>query len=371
MNKKSRHRKQLKNSRKKRKGGMFSSSKAKQNLFKTKTLTVLKSPVDPALKELLMTVPGSGSHKHVSEQLLGPLKTAPISLKERAQIAMSSLPVSSAAAAGIGIALFKRAQRIRAHSFHNHNIEECARINQQAEKLLIEAMELGNLQARAALAEMYLSRDKVGVKPPIMEHMPMAVGLVSEFDRDSDCMGAFDCMGVLAYCHFKYYNDLHQANLLAMPSAQAGSKYGQFVCGLIQRNQRNNGIHNGGACYWFSLAAGQNYDEAQIGLAELYSSDKMTMGGTKEDDMKEALRLRELAAEQGNDKAMLYLGYTHGDQAIALKKDANRQGEAQRHFEEACRWVGFALESNNDSAERALKIIKREFEEANPKRSKK
>ena len=368
MNKKSRHhRKQMKNSSKKRKGGMFPSSKAKQNLFKTKTLTVLKSPVDLALKELLMTVPGSGSHKHVSEQLLGPLKTAPIGLKERAKSAMSSLPVSSAAAAGLSITLFKRAQRMRAHSFHNHNIEECARINQQAEKHLIEAMKLGNLQARAALAEMYLSRDKVGVKPPIMEHMPMAVDLVSEFDSDDSDP---DCMGVLAYCYFKY-NDLHQANLLAVSSAQRGSKYGQFVCGLIQRNQRNNGIHNGGACHWFSLAAAQNYDEAQIGLAELYSSGKMTMGGTKEDDMREALRLRELAAEQGNDKAMLYVGYTHGDEAIALKKDANRQEEAQRHFEEACRWVGFALESKNDSAERALIIIKREFEEVKPKRSKK
>lgn len=350
---------------KKRKGGMFpSSSKAKQNLFKTNTLTVLKSPVDLALKELLMTVPGSGSHKHVSEKLLEPLKTAPISLKKRAESAMSSLPVSSAAAAGLGIALFKRAQQMRAHSFHNHNIEECARINQQAEKHLIEAMKLGNLQARAALAEMYLSRDKVGVKPPIMEHMPMAVDLVSEFDSDPDCMG------VLAYCHFKY-NDMVEANRLALPSAQAGSKYGQFVCGLIQRNQRNNGIHDGGACYWFSLAAAQNFDEAQIGLAELYSSGKMRMGGIKEDDMREALRLRELAAEQGNDKAMLYVGYTHGDEAIALKKDANRQEEAQRHFEEACRWVGFALESKNDSAERALIIIKREFEEVKPKRSKK
>jgi TPR repeat protein len=253
---------------------------------------------------------------------------------------------------------------MRAYSFRDHNIEECARINQEADKLLNDAMKLGSLPARAALAEMYLSRDKVGVKPPIMDHMPMAVDLVSEFDSDPDCMG------VLAYCNFKY-NMLNEAAPLAMKSAQRGSKYGQFVCGLIQRNQRNNGIHNGGACHWFSLAAAQNYDEAQIGLAELYSSGKMTMGGTKEDDMREALRLRELAAEQGNDKAMLYVGYTHGDEAIALKKDANRQEEAQRHFEEACRWVGFARESKNDSAERALQIIKREFEDVRPKRSKK
>lgn len=356
---------------KKKKGGMFPSSKDKQTLFKTKTLTALtklESQVDPALKQLWMTVPGSGSHKHVSEKLLEPLKTGLSGSHARATSAMSSLPVSSAAAAGLGIQLFNRAQRMRAHSFRDHNVAECAKINQQAEQHLIEAKNWGNLQARAALAEMYLSRDKVGVKPPIMEYMQMAVDLVSEFasdDSDPD-----DCMGVLAYCHFKY-NDLHQANLLALPSAQAGSKYGQFVCGLIQRNQGNNGSHNGGACYWFSLAAAQNYDEAQIGLAELYSSGKMSMGGTKEDDMREALRLLKLAAEQGNDKAMLYIGFAYADEAIALKMDESRQKEANTKFEEACQWIGFALESKNDSAERALIIIKREFEDVKPKRPKK
>ena len=97
----------------------------------------------------------------------------------------------------------------------------------------------------------------------------------------------------------------------------------------------------------------------------------MTMGGTKEDDMREALRLLELAAEQGNNKAMLFVGYTHGDEAIALKKDENRQEEAQTRFEEACRWFGFAVESNYDNAERALQITKRDFEDVKPKRSKK
>jgi TPR repeat protein len=145
------------------------------------------------------------------------------------------------------------------------------------------------------------------------------------------------------------------------------SKYGQFVCGLIQRNQRNNGVHNNGACYWFSLAANQNYDEAQIGLAELYSSGKMTMGGTKEQDMRESLRLRELAAEQGNDKAMMFIGYTHRDQAIALKNE-NHQEEAQRRFEEASRWVGFAVESNYDGADRVLRIITRDLNQKDSKK---
>lgn len=349
---------------KKKRGGMFSSkAKAKAKSFDLIRKEVLKGPVDPIFKDLLLTMPGSGSHAHLSTQLLGPqLDTAQRSLQARAASAITSLPVSSGVAKGMCIAFFKRAQRMRAHSFRNHNVEECARINREAEKLLTKSMELGNLQARAALAEMYLSRDKVGVKPPITECIPMALDLVSDFDSDPDCMG------VLAYCHFKY-NDLHNAYLFAMQSAQDGSKYGQFVCGLIQRNNHNYGLNNG-ACYWFSLAVSQNYDEAQIGLAELYSSGKITMG-TKEEDMREALRLRKLAAEQGNDKAMLFIGYTHGYEAIELKKDESRQEEAQRLFEEACRWIGFARDSNNDSAERALIIIKNGFEDIKPKRSKK
>jgi len=348
---------------KKKRGGMFS-SKAKAKSFDLIRKEVLKGPVDTEFKELLHTVPNSGLHALVASKLLRPLETAPRSLQARAETAMSRLPASSAAAQGLGIQLFKRAQRMRAHSFRNHNVEECARINQEAEKLLKDAMELGNLQARAALAEMYLSRDKVGIKPDITKCIPMALDLVSDFRGDPDCMG------VLAYCHFKY-NDLHEANILAMQSAQDGSKYGQFVCGLIQRNQRNNGIHNNGACYWFSLAVSQNYDEAQIGLAELYSSGKITMGGTKEQDMREALRLRELAAEQGNDKAMLFIGYTHADEAIELKKDESRQEEAQSRFEEACRWIGFVVESDHDTGEGPLRRIKREFQEVKPKRSKK
>jgi TPR repeat protein len=357
----SRRIKKKKASSKKKRGGMLRRKSSSLDHFRKEAL---KEAVDKKFKDLLHTIPKSGFHAHVASKLLRPIETKPRSLQVRAASAITSLPVSSAAAAGLGVQLFKRAQRMRAHSFRNYNIEECARINQEAEKLLKDAMELGNLQARAALAEMYLSRDKVGVKPPIMEHMPMAVDLVSEFTSDPDCMG------VLAYCYFKY-NRLHDAYLLAMQSAQDGNKYGQFVCGLIQRNQLNNGIHNNGACYWFSLAVSQNYDEAQIGLAELYSSGKMTMGGTKEQDMREALRLRELAAEQGNDKAMLFIGYTHADEAIELKKDESRQEEAQQRFEEACRWIDFVVESDHETGEGPLRRIKREFEQVKPKRSKK
>lgn len=338
---------------KKRNGGMY-----KPNSFDPIRKEVLKGKVDPAFKDLLLTMPGSGSHKYLSGQLLEQVKTAQRSLQTRAATAITSLPVSSGAAKGLGITFFKRAQPMRAHSFQNRDVAECARINQEAEKLLNKAIDFECLPARAALAEMYLSRDKVGVKPPIMKHMPMAVDLVSEFDSDPDCRG------VLAYCHFKY-NMVNEAAPLAAQSAAAGSKYGQFVCGLIKRIQHDYA----GAHQWFSLAADQNYDEAQIGLAELYSSGKM--GGTKEHDKTEAHRLLELAAKQGNDKAMMCIGLSYGDEAIALKKDANRQEEAQMRFEEACRWFGFAIESNYDNAERALQITKRDFEDVKPKRYKK
>jgi TPR repeat protein len=311
---------------------------------------VIKGPVDPKFKGLLLTMPGSGSHTHLSEKLLGPqLETAPRILRERAASAITSLPEDSRVAKSLGIMDFERAQRMRAHSFQNRDVAECARINQEAEQLLKDAMDLRCLPARAALAEMYLSRDKVGVKPPIMDHMPMAVDLVSEFDSDPDCMG------VLAYCNFKY-NMVNEAAPLAAQSAAAGSKYGQFVRGLIQRTQRNYA----GAHHWFSLAAGQNFDEAQIGLAELYSSGHM--GGTKEQDKTEARRLLELAAEQGNDKAILYIGFSYGDDAAAMK--------SQELFDEACKWIGYAIEAETDNADNALRVMRNQFEESIRKKKK-
>jgi len=332
---------------KKRRGGMFKSNPKSLGPIRQ----ALKGQVDQKFKGLLLTMPGSGSHTLLSEKLLGHLENARRDLKTRAVSAITSLPTDSGVAKGLSIKLFEGAQRMRAHSFQNRDVAECARINQEAEQLLNMAMSLGCLPARAALAEMYLSRDKVGVKPPRTEHMPMAVDLVSEFDSDPDCMG------VLAYCHFKY-NMLNEAAPLAAQSAQAGSKYGQFVRGLIQRTQHNYA----GAHHWFSLAAGQNFDEAQIGLAELYSSGKMTMGGKKEDDKTEARRLLELAAEQGNDKAILYIGFSYGDDAAAMK--------SQELFDEACKWIGYAIEAETDNADNALRVMRNQFEESIRKKKK-
>jgi len=310
----------------------------------------LEGPVDQKFKGLLLTMPESGSHTHVSKTLLEPLEKARRDLKARAASAITSLPANSGVAKGLGIQLFKRAQRMRADSFQERDVAKCARMNQDAEQLLNKAMGLGNLPARAALAEMYLSRDKVGVKPPIMEHMPMAVDLVSEVANEDP-----DCMGVLAYCNFKY-NMVNKAAPLAAQSAAVGSKYGQFVCGLIQRTQRNYA----GAHHWFSLAAVQNFDEAQIGLAELYSSGHM--GGTKEEDKTEARRLLELAAVQGNDKAILYIGFSYGEDAAAMK--------SQEPFDEACKWIGYAIEAETDNADNALRVMRIQFEDL-PRKKKK
>ena len=329
---------------KKRNGGMY-----KPKTFDLIRKEALEGPVDPKLKDSLLVMPGSGSHMFLSGELLGQLDAATRSVQARTVNAITSLPVISGAAKGLGITFFKRAQRMRAHSFQNRDVAECARINQEAEKLLNKAIDFECLPACAALAEMYLSRDKVGVKPPIMDHMPMAVDLVSPFVSDPDCMG------VLAYCHFKY-NMVNEAAPLAAQSAAAGSKYGQFVRGLIKRIQHDYA----GAHQWFSLAAGQNYDEAQIGLAELYSSGKM--GGTKEHDKTEAHRLLELAAKQGNDKAMLFIGLSYGDDAAAMNRDDL--------FAEACRWIGYAQEAENENAERALRVMRNQFEESTRKKKK-
>lgn len=318
----------------------------------------LKGQVDPEFRQSLLMMPGSGSYRHVAAQLLKPLTTAPRSLQKRAASTIQSLPANSEAAKGLGIAFFKRAQRMRAHSFQKRDVAECARINQEAEELLNKAIDFECLPARAALAEMYLSRDKVGVKPPIMEHMPMAVDLVSRFEDP-------DCRGVLAYCNFKY-NDLPEANRLAVSSAQDGSKYGQFVCGLIERNNQINTQKDptkrdyAAAHRWFSLAADQNYDEAQIGLAELYSSGKMRMGGAKEEDKMEAHRLLELAADQGNDKAMLCIGIRYGNDAAEMHSD--------ELYAEARRWIGYAQEADNENADNALRVMSNQFEESTRRR---
>jgi TPR repeat protein len=375
MKKNSRNRRRrLQNRSKKTKGGMFpsSNSKTKTKATKANLIALINSlgGVDPKLRAQLRVAPGSGSHAHVASQLLRPLETAPTHVRTMAESSMARFPMDSRVAAGLGIQYFNRAQRLRAQSFRDHNITECTRINQEAVELLNKAIELGNLHARAALAEMYLSRDKVGVKPDLPQNMTdYAVDLVSQFVDEPDCRG------VLAYYRFKY-NYMDEATRLADDSAQAGSKYGQFVRGLIERNneiitkrdptQRNYAT----AHHWFSLAAGQNYDEAQIALSELYSTGKMTMG-TKEENEREALRLLELAAEQGNDKAMLFIGLAHSNEANELKMDESHQEEAKRRFDDACRWIGFAVESNNDNAERTLNMIKNRFEDIKPKKSKK
>ena len=374
MKKNSRNRRRrLQNRSKKTKGGMFPSSKTKTKATKANLIELINSlgGVDPKLRAQLLVAPGSGSHAHVASQLLRSLETAPPHVRNMAEISMARFPMDSRVAAGLGIQYFNRAQRLRAQSFRVHNVAECTRINQEAVELLNNAIQLGNLHARAALAEMYLSRDKVGVKPDLPQNMAdYAVDLVSQFVDEPDCRG------VLAYHRFKY-NYMDEATRLADDSAQAGSKYGQFVRGLIERNNQINMQKDptkrnyATAHHWCSLAAGQNYDEAQIALSELYSSGKMTMGGTKEEDEREALRLLELAAEQGNDKAMLFIGLAHGNEAKELKKDESRQEEAKRRFDDACRWIGFAIESKNDSAERALMIIKSEFEDIKPRKSKK
>jgi TPR repeat protein len=87
----------------------------------------------------------------------------------------------------------------------------------------------------------------------------------------------------------------------------------------------------------------------------------MTMGGTKEVDKEEALRLLKQAAEQGNDKAILYIGFSYGDDAAAMK--------SQELFDEACMWFRYAIQAETDNADNALRVMINQFEQSKRKKN--
>jgi TPR repeat protein len=186
--------------------------------------------------------------------------------------------------------LFKRAERLHATSFRYCNfnnvamcsLAKCTASNLAAVKDLQDSMEMGNFQARALLADMLLNGRTVGVNKNVRE----AVAMVEHVEHP-------DCQGVLAHHYFN--GGIKAGHSLAKQSAAAKSKYGQYVLGLYEQRDRN--VKKASEC--FSLAAAQNYEEAQIALSECQS------------DRGEALRLLKLAAEQGNNHAFYSIAELH------------------------------------------------------------
>jgi TPR repeat protein len=110
---------------------------------------------------------------------------------------------------------------------------------------------------------------------------------------------------------FMIYSDEARALPLARASLEAGSKYGQFVFGLLCEC-RTGGVAKDGiqAVAHVRMAAAQGLDAALLKLAEFYNHGTMYYFGTEDiaKDDQEFLRLLLLSASQGYLPALFSAG---------------------------------------------------------------
>jgi tetratricopeptide (TPR) repeat protein len=217
--------------------------------------------------------------------------------------------------------LFRRAERLHATSFRYRthrdiatgDLQRCIAANMEAVEHLQKSLDMGNIRACARIADMLLNGNTVGVRKDIRE----AMRLVSHVDDP-------DCQGVLAHYHFN--SGIKDGPGLAALSASAGSKYGQYVLGLYEKQKGNMKK----AAEYFTLAAAQNYEEAQIALSEMQS------------DPDESLRLLNLAADQGNMNAFFLI-------ANIYRRQSNDKPNTMA-FHNAMYWYNLALKANHPYA---------------------
>jgi len=289
---------------KKSTGGMFSSKKAVMAI-------ATASPGGVAPRELAskaQTGPGSGMFNALMKKLSEQQSSIPVPV---GMPQLVSKTVSSQATEEFANTMFKSATRLRATSFSSLNVEECAQIMRRVVAELNQAVKYGNLKARACLADMLLHGNAVGVAANFDE----AIDLVSQHDLMDP-----DCAGVLAQCHF-YTERLNDARSLA-EGAAVGSKYGQLVIGLLEKRKGNYAE----AAVQFTLAADQNYDEAQIELAEMHFKGWKTPANRLAlPNPVEAMRLLSAAALQGNKRAFHYIS--------AIYRSRLSHNEAKRWFD--------------------------------------
>ena len=217
--------------------------------------------------------------------------------------------------------LFERAERLHATSFRDRNLWTCFEANEEAVRQLRKAIDMGSFQARACLADMLSNGNTAGVKKNVREAMMWV------FEVDDP-----DCKGVLAHYFFKarLKSGLKTGPSLAAESAASGSKYGQHVLGLYEMQKGD--ITE--AAKYFTLAAAQNYDEAQISLGRIKMRSPHTDEATDE-----ALRLFNLAADQGNADAFYLIGEVY----YRRKSDKDPRTRA---FKDAMGWYNLAVEAN-------------------------
>jgi TPR repeat protein len=231
--------------------------------------------------------------------------------------------------------LFKMAEHLHATSFRyrtphiiaDGDLQRCIDANVEAVKQLREAVVMGSLRATACLSDMLLNGRTAGVRKDVRE----AMRLVSGVDDP-------DCKGVLAHCHF---NDGIKAGLgLATQSAAAGSKYGQYVLGLYEQQKGKTKE----ASDYFKLAAEQNYDEAQIALSKFKIQS----------DPDEALRLLNLAADQGNADAFYSIA--------EIYRRKSKDNPTTMAFRDAMEWCNLAADANHPYAYDTLISMQRKLE---------
>ena len=178
------------------------------------------------------------------------------------------------------------------------------------------AVDLGHLPSRALKAWML-----IGGREGVAKDLNGAFELVEEGTR----LGCHHCQGVMAWCYRHGWGIRPDAALsleLARYSSRKGSRYGQYVLGLIYQYGRGGVAQDDTqAVVFYRLAAAQGLDEAQCKLAYMYHYGEGIV-----QDHPEAWRFYRLAAAQGYPAALYNVARCHecGQGVPANKAEAIR-----------------------------------------------
>lgn len=119
-------------------------------------------------------------------------------------------------------------------------------------------------------------------------------------------LGCHHCQGLLAMCYRMGHGcvkaNVAQSLELALESSKKGSMYGQYVLGELYRHGEGVAPDDAQAFEWYSLAAEQKFDGAQLSLGFMYY-----LGHGVDQDHCKAFQLYKLAAVQGEHMAMYYV----------------------------------------------------------------
>ena len=148
-----------------------------------------------------------------------------------------------------------------------------------------------------------------------------------ELVEEGASLGCHHCQGVMAECYrrgFGFVTDAARSLELARESSGKGSRYGQYVLGVLYDC-------GAGGVAWdcaqalalYRLAAAQNLDAAQNNLGYMYYC-----GQGVDQDYAEALRLWQLAAGQGHPTALYRIAECH----------EHGLGGVRKNKAEAIRW---------------------------------